>query len=158
MHSTKTVILHELTVNDADIFYKIYSNPLIVKNFDENPFLQNETPAQYTERIISSCNYIYTIRPADNPNLIIGDCALHHWDNKKKEIFIGGSLFPEYWGLGYMKDAFGQLIKIAKQELRVNTILGQTKTRNTNAIRFVEKIGFKKHQSDEQNTTMRKEI
>jgi len=57
-----------------------------------------------------------------------------------------------------MKDAFEQLIKIAKLELGVITILGQTKTRNTNAIRFVEKMGFKKHQSDEQNTTMRKEI
>ena len=158
MHSNNTVILRELTVNDAEIFYKIYSDPLIVLNFDESPFLDNETPAQFTERIISSCNYIYTIRPVGNPNLIIGDCALHHWDNKKKEIAIGGSLFPEYCGLGYMKDAFGQLIKIAKQELGVNTIFGQTKTRNINAIRFVEKIGFIKHQSDEQHTILRMEI
>lgn len=121
-------------------------------------FLPNETPVQFTERIISLCEYVFTIRPTENPDLIIGDCALHHWDKQKSEVIIGGSLLPEYWGKGYMRSAFEQLIQIAKQELGIKIILGHTKTRNIKAIRLVEKMGFETYQSDERETIMKKEI
>lgn len=160
--SNDKVILNNLTVTDAGFLYKIYTHPALTVNFDESPFLQNETPTEFTERIISLCEYIFTIKPTDKPNdkpnLIIGDCALHHWDKQNNEIVIGGSLFPEYWGKGFMQAAFELLTEIAKQELGVKTLLGLTKTRNIKAIRLVEKMGFVKHQIDEQNTIMRKEI
>ena len=107
----------------------------------------------FTERIITSCKYIFKIRPKDNPELIIGDCALHHWNQQKREIEIGGSLLPKYWGKGYMQAAFELLIIIAKKELRVEALLGQTKTSNIKAIRFFEKMGFVKHQIDGQATS-----
>lgn len=158
MLSNDKIILHNLTVKDAEFFYKIYTDPALTVNFDESPFLQNETPTEFTERIISLCEYIFTIRPIEKPNLIIGDCALHHLDKQREEIVIGGSLFPEYWGRGYMQAAFELLTDIAKQELGVKALLGLTKTSNTKAIRLVEKMGFVKHQIDEQETIMRKEI
>jgi ribosomal-protein-alanine N-acetyltransferase len=158
MLSSGKVVLENVTVKDADIFYKIYAHPALIVSFEERPFLQNETPRDFTERIISLCDFIFTIRPTDNPQLIIGDCALHNWDKQKKEIVIGGSLFPEYWGRGYMQAAFELLTEIAKVELGVKALLGITKTRNTKAIRLVEKMGFAKHQIDEQDTVMRKEI
>lgn len=158
MLSNDRVILTPLTVKDADFFYKIYTHPALTVNFDESPFLPNETATAFTERIISHCVYIFTIRPTDHPNLMIGDCALHHWDQQNHKIEIGGSLFPEYWGKGYMQAAFELLTEIAKQELGVNTLLGSTKTSNSKAIRMVEKMGFVKHQVDKQDTIMRKEI
>ncbi|MBF6596813.1 MAG: GNAT family N-acetyltransferase [Fermentimonas sp.] len=158
MNSNDKVILEKLSVNDANIFYSLYANPHLSGDFDESSFLQNETPTHFTERIITSCKYIFTIRPKDNPELIIGDCALHHWNQQKREIEIGGSLLPKYWGKGYMQAAFELLIIIAKKELRVEALLGQTKTSNIKAIRFSEKMGFVKHQIDGQATIMRKEI
>jgi len=158
MLSNEKVVLEILTVKDADFLYKLYTHQALTVNFDESPFLQNETAIEFTERIISICEYIFTISPTDKPNIIIGDCALHHWDKQKAEITIGGSLFPEYWGKGYMRAAFELLAIIAKQELGVKALLGHTKTRNIKAIRLVEKMGFVKQQIDEQETIMRKEI
>lgn len=158
MLSNHKVILTPLTVKDADFFYKIYTHPALTVNFDESPFLPNETSTAFTERIISSCVYIFTVRPTEQPHLMIGDCALHHWDQQNHEIVIGGSLLPEYWGKGYMQAAFELLIEMAKQELGVKTLLGSTKTRNSKAIRLVEKMEFIKYQVDEQDTIMRKEI
>lgn len=158
MLSNDKVILQKLTLKDAGFFYEIYSHPALTVNFDERPFLPDETATEFTERIISICEYIFTIRPTGKPGLIIGDCALHHWDKQKSEIVIGGSLFPEHWGKGYMQAAFELLTEIAKQELGVKTLLGPTKTRNTKAIRLVEKMGFIKYQTDERDTIMRKEI
>ncbi len=158
MYSNRRVILEPLLGDDADFMYGLYSLPQLSENFDESLFLQNETPAEFTERIISMCEYIFTIRPADHPKLIIGDCALHHWNKQKREIEIGGSLLPEYWGKDYMQATFELLIIIAKQDLGVETIIGQTKLRNIKAIRIAEKMGFEKHQSGIQNTIMRKKI
>lgn len=158
MDSKRKVILEQLTVNDAVFFYGIYSHPQLTVAFDGSPFLPNETPAEFTERISSLCEFIFTIRPADAPDLLIGDCALHHWDRENKEIAIGGSLLPEYWGMGYMQAAFELLIKIAKQELGVKTLLGETKTSNRQAIRLVEKMGFVIQRTDGMDTLLRKEI
>ena len=156
--SKNKVKLENLTVKDAGCFYKIYTHPALTVNFDDDSVLPNETPAEFTERIISLCERIFTIRPIDKPDLIVGDCALHNWDKQNDEIVIGGSLFPQYWGKGYMHAAFDLLTEIAKEELGVKVLLGQTKTRNIKAIRLVEKMGFSKYKVDEQDTIMRKEI
>lgn len=134
--SNDKVLLHNLTVADADFFYKIYTHPALTVNFDESLLLQNEAATEFTERIISLGEYIFTIRPTNKPNLIIGDCALHHWDKQNNEIVIGGSLFPEYWGKGSMQAAFELLTEIAKQKLGVKVLLGPTKTRNIKALRL----------------------
>jgi [ribosomal protein S5]-alanine N-acetyltransferase len=155
-YSNEKVILEQLTKYDADFFYGIYSNPLLTVNFDESSFLPNEKPIAFTERIISLCECIFTIRPTDQPQLIIGDCALHHYNKARKEITIGGSLLPQYWGNGFMNAAFLLLEEIARMELKVNYLLGPTKTRNHKAIRFVEKLGFAKYKVDKNETVMRK--
>lgn len=152
------VILKELTINDADFFFNIYSHPELTVNFDESPFMENETAAEFTKRIISICEYIYTIRPLEYPELIIGDCALHHWDKENQEIVIGGSLLPQYWGKGLMQSAFDLLIVLAKYNLDVKTLLAPTKTRNHKAIRLVEKMGFLKYKMSGNDTILRKVI
>lgn len=158
MFSNDKILLKKLTKQDAECFYKLYSHPELVISFDENPFLENETPTEFTQRIISLCEYIFTIRTKENPDLVIGDCALHHWNKAGNEIEIGGSLFPEYWGKGFMQAAFELLIELAEQDLGIQTVLGSTKTSNRQAIALAEKIGFKKCRVDENDTILRKEL
>lgn len=158
MYSNDKVILEQLTENDADFFYEIYSLPQLTVNFDESPFLPDETPIEFTKRIILLSEFIFTIRPITQLELIIGDCALHHWNKDTNEIVIGGSLFPAYWGKGFMQSAFELLAEFAKKESGVKALLGMTKTRNHKAIRLVEKMGFVKYQIDENEITMRKEL
>lgn len=158
MYKNDKIILKELTKEDADYLYNIYSHPEVRLNLDESPFLENETAVEFTERIISICEYIFTIRTVQEPNIIIGDCALHHWNKENKEIAIGGSLFPQYWGKNYMKYAFELLHEIAKNELGVKTIIGVTNTINKKAIRMVEKMGYLKHKVDENDIIMKREI
>ncbi len=142
LHSNDKVILEPLTENDAEIFYLLYADPLLKVNFDKEPFLPGESPLAFTKRIISLCDFIFTIRPTYDPALIIGDCALHHWDKEQEQIFIGGSLVPAFWGKGYMSSAFQILAGVAKQVMGVKYLLGQTSAHNLNAIRMAEKMGF----------------
>lgn len=158
MWSNGKVTLRRLTTADSDFLSDIYNHPALVENLGGSAVLPNETPGQFADRIISSCVFIFTIRLPSTPDRIIGDCALHHWDPQNRTIEVGGSLFPEYWGQGYMEAAFELLTEIAKQELGVKTLMGITKTKNTQALRFAQKLGFVIYSADEHNTMIRKEI
>lgn len=158
MLSNQKVILHNLRVDDADIFYCLYAHPAMKETPGESPFLPGETSVEFTQRISSICEYIFTIRPTEREDLVIGDCALHHWDKENAEIEIGGSLFPEYWGKGYMQAAFVLLTEMAKYKLGVKKIIGRTHTQNIKAIRLVEKMGFITRQTSEHYTILIKEV
>lgn len=86
-----------MTDKDAVFFYNLYNCPELMVNFDGSPFLKGEIQIEFTMRIMTLCEIIFTIRPAENPDLKIGECALHHWIKETAEISIGGSLVPEYW-------------------------------------------------------------
>jgi len=150
------VILVTLTEIDAHEFFELYKDKKV--NGGEEPFLPGEQPIEFTRRIISLCQAIFSIRLAESPEVLIGDCALHHWNQAKKEIEIGGSLYPEYWGKGYMQSAFTLLEKIAKEAYKVDKIIGKTKPDNRKAIKLVEKLGFKNVDERKTEVIMCKEI
>lgn len=152
------VVLEPLTVADADCFYSLYTHPLLTAGFGEAAVLESETSEAFTERIISACDFIFTIRPAAKPQLIVGDCALHHWDRVMGEIQIGGGLFPQFWGQGYMQAAFTLLAQMAQTELGVKGVLACTQTNNHKAIRLAEKMGFQPIERSGVELTLRKAL
>lgn len=131
----ENILLQPLSEADAAAFYRLYAE-------GERPVTGNKTPLEFTQYIISLCNEIYSIRMADDPDALIGDCALHDWNVSEREIEIGGTLLPEYWGKGIMKTAFDLLIARARQNYAVDKILAKTEIENKKAIKFALKMGF----------------
>ncbi len=125
------IILESLTTKEAEAFHGLYAP-------------EDKTPDEFTKHIISICNDIFTIRTMDNPTEIIGDCALHDWEKEQKEIEIGGTLLPGFWGKGIMASAFGLLIEFARKKYAVDTIVAKTEAANLKALKFAEKMGFEK--------------
>lgn len=158
VYSNELVLLKPLDISDARRFYEIYKQPVFFENGGNNVFLENETAPAFTERIRSTCECIFTIRPTGNKDLIIGDCALHHWNRATNEIEIGGSLFQAYWGKGYMKSAFELLMNIARDWLNIKVLIGKTQPDNHNAIRLAEKMGFEKVYEDFEKTILQKRL
>lgn len=140
--TSNRIILKPLSENDSEAFYALYADSGVQQYFDESPFLPGEQPLDFTNRIIAVCNYLWTVRTIENPDTIIGDCALHHYDEALKRIEIGGSLLPAYWGKGLMAEAIDAAIQFAKEELQVSHILTKTKPANLKAISLVKKMGF----------------
>ncbi|MFY1047181.1 GNAT family N-acetyltransferase [Chryseobacterium sp. GP-SGM7] len=130
--------------------YKILLIPLQIQDFKQYYHLYypdsyndyENLAIDFTQDILQRCNEIFTIRMIENKNQIIGDCALHHWNQLKNEIEIGGSLKPEFWGKGIMADAFKILINLAKDKYNVQTIVAKTEKSNSKAIKFASKLGF----------------
>ena len=141
------IILKEMSVKDSESFYRLY--------FEDESTIQDQTtneehtnPLQFTEHILSLCEELYSIRTVENEHIIIGDCALHHWNQEEKKIEIGGSLLPKYWGKGIMSAAFELLIALAKEKYQVNVLVAKTEITNLKALKFAEKLGFQKMSND----------
>ncbi|CAA9292580.1 MAG: hypothetical protein AVDCRST_MAG56-4750 [uncultured Cytophagales bacterium] len=134
--------LKRLTLADAPAFYALYALPEVGGHFDQSPFLPGETAVDFTRRIITHCAFIWTIRLCAQPEVIIGDAALHHYDPQGRQIEIGGSLLPPYWGKNLMRQAFELLIDFAGHTLNVERIIGKTSPGNSQAISMVKKLGF----------------
>lgn len=151
------IILKEMSVKDSESFYRLY--------FEDESAIQDQTtneghtnPVQFTEHILSLCEELYSIRTVENEHIIIGDCALHHWNQEEKKIEIGGSLLPKYWGKGIMSAAFELLIALAKEKYQVNVLVAKTEITNLKALKFAEKLGFQKMSNDGDSIILEKRV
>lgn len=152
MLKNNKVVLRPLTVSDAQAFYDLYHTA------GRSAGESFETPIGFTERIIALCTCIWTIRPLDHPEQIIGDCALHHLNDVSGDIQIGGSLLPNWQRRGYMTSAFQLAMQYAATHLEITTISGHTTPDNIQAINLVIKLGFEIDQHTDRIVILKKKI
>lgn len=151
------IILKEMSVKDSESFYRLYfEDESAIKDQTTNEEHTNQV--QFTEHILSLCEELYSIRTVENEHIIIGDCALHHWNQEEKKIEIGGSLLPKYWGKGIMSAAFELLIALAKEKYQVNVLVAKTEITNLKALKFAEKLGFQKMSNDGDSIILEKRV
>lgn len=147
--TTPRLLLTELSVRDAEAVYALYSHPDVLSLYAEPPILERAAAEDFVRRITANGNRVWSIRLSAEPSTIIGDCALHDWNEVEKSIEIGGSLLPDYWGRGIMREAFERLMAYAVEELGAKVIIGRTLVRNHQAIRLVTKLGFREMRREE---------
>ena len=152
------VILQPLSLNDAVWFYNIYDQPDFWQDGVNTVFLKDESPTQFTERILSLCECIFIIHSVHNNKSAIGDCALHHWDKKSGTIEIGGTLLKPHRGKGYMQAAFALLFSFAADQYNVNSIIGKTEVNNKSATSLALKMEFIRTGITDQTVILKKTI
>lgn len=156
--SDQKLLLKRLTEKDAIAFHSLYFQKDGQQSEKVESKKNSRAAFEFTENIISQCNDIFTIRTTKNPEKIIGDCALHHWNIHKNVIEIGGLLLPEYWGKGLMATAFLLLIPYAQREYAIDKIVANTTIGNTNALKFAEKLDFRIVGTMENNVLLEKDL
>ena len=90
-------------------------------------------------------NYLFStlwtvISKADNK--MVGDICIIGEPNPDGEIEIGYGTYEEFRGKGYMTEAVKCIIKWAKTDSRVNSILASTLKTNIASFRVLEKNNF----------------
>lgn len=130
------ICIRPLTAADAEAYFRLYADPAISPG--EPPFLDGESGSDFLSRIRSLCEVLLGI--FDGP-LLVGDCALHHWQAERASIEIGGALLPGYQGRGIMSRAFIALQGQASAR-RARTVIGRTAPENRAAIRLVLGLGY----------------
>lgn len=156
--SDNILILVPLSIKDAGQYAALYREREIWENFREAIFREGESDEAFTLRILNGCQYIWTIRLAENPERIIGDIALHDWDQETAGIEFGGTLYPAFQGQNLMQRALALVIPFAVDKLAVKSITGITTPDNARAIRMAEKAGFIRISEDDHAVTLKKAL
>ena len=139
---TERLLLSEITLNDTESIFAIYSHPKVIEYYTDAPIAGEEDTINFISRITAGNNLIFSIRLKEKPDDIIGDCGLHDWNDETHTVEIGGSLLPHFWGKGIMTEAFNTIICYEKNEMNVQAAMAKTNRYNRQAIRAIKKLGF----------------
>lgn len=147
------LLLTPLTAMEEAFIYILYSDPQILASYRQPPIPFKKESLQFIERITLPDNFVWLITlKATHEKL--GICALHHWDKNHSVLEIGGTLLPEFWGMGIMQEAFNSLIPFASTELNIKTIIAKTEPANKKAIHMALKMGFKEVSNVDEETVL----
>ncbi|MDR2954222.1 MAG: GNAT family N-acetyltransferase [Prevotella sp.] len=75
---------------------------------------------------------------------IIGDLGLHFLDSENKQVEIGCTLDIDFHNKGYATESLRRVIEYVFRELGKHRITTSIDPDNTNSIRLMERLGFRK--------------
>lgn len=146
---TERLILRELTLQDAQYFFELNSDPEVMLFTGDDPFrsvaeaekfLQNYS--HYTE---NGFGRWAVIRKEDNE--FLGWCGLKK--HSEGYVDLGFRFFRKYWGAGYATEAARKSLELGFTRFELNEIIGRAAIQNLGSIRVLEKIGMSYFKNDE---------
>lgn len=142
---TPRLILRRFTAEDAELIFKLNSDPEVIKYVHERPLETEEDARNIIVNIIlpqyeKNLGRWAMHTKADNE--FIGWCGLKFLA-EKNEIDLGYRLFKRLWGNGYATEAATHTLEYAFNTLQLPLIHGKAHVENIASLKVLEKIGMK---------------
>lgn len=139
---TPRLILRELSVDDAENFYALNSNPNVVKYTGDPPFHSISEAEEFLKNYNPYAAYGYGRWAVieKETGKFIGWCGLK-FDGKETD--IGFRFFEEHWGKGFATESAKACLDYGFTKLNLEEIIGRAMHKNLGSIRVLEKIGMK---------------
>lgn len=140
---TSRLLLREFTPDDAESFYRLNSNPNVIRYTGDAAFETVDAAKMFLE---SYSDYQlngygrWAVLNKTNSEFL-GWCGLKY-DARLKETDIGFRFFEEYWNKGYATESAKACINYGFEQLGLTEIIGRAMTSNIASIRVLEKIGL----------------
>ena len=143
---TNRLIISKITLDDAAFFLELVNIPNFIKYIgdrnlktveDAKTYLKNGTLKSYEDFGFG----FYKLLLKEENNKAIGTCGLvkrEQLDN----VDIGFAMLPEYEGKGFGYESCIAVLKLAKEQFKLNKVLAITLPTNNNSIKLLEKIGL----------------
>ncbi|SKB27886.1 hypothetical protein SAMN05660226_00309 [Parapedobacter luteus] len=110
------IMLKVLTSADADAFFNLHVRSADDTGCRRQLIRNDDTSETFAQRIVSTYEMVWTIRPENYPDTIIGDCAIRYRDKtSNNELAFEGSLIPAYQHQGIMTTAFSIIARFVKE-------------------------------------------
>lgn len=143
---TKRLVLRKISIKDARILHKYWSDPEVTKFLNMDTFKSIEQSIS----MINLLNSIYKTNEgirwaimSKDLDKVIGTCGYHNYIKKSSRIEIGYELGRPYWGNGYAIEAVKAIINYGFNEMHLNRIEAFTVPEAYRSIDLLEKLGFK---------------
>jgi len=143
---TNRLIISKITLDDATFFLELVNTPNFIKYIgdrnlktveDARTYLKNGTLKSYEDFGFG----FYKLLLKEENNKAIGTCGLvkrEQLDN----VDIGFAMLPDYEEKGFGYESCIAVLKLAKEQFKLNKVLAITLPTNNNSIKLLEKIGL----------------
>ena len=140
------LVLRKFRIDDADDIFTNYGSDDEVTKYLRWPTYKNvESVRSYLESVVSGYddlnNYNWAIELNSNGE-VIGNISIVDMQANRNQVEIGYVLSRKYWGNGIVVEALKRVINFLIEEVKVNKIIVETDSRNTQSIRVAEKAGM----------------
>ncbi len=149
MIETSRLTLRLMTEKDFDGMMRIFTDPNVMKSFDEPPFTR-ERMKQWMDRNLShqtTYGYgLFAVFLKSNRELI-GDCGLEHTEFQGKPcVEIGYDFLSKYWNQGYATEAAAAVQDYARNQTNIDPkmLCSFIRLGNRASQRVSEKIGMQR--------------
>ncbi|WP_323789146.1 GNAT family N-acetyltransferase [Psychroserpens sp.] len=143
---TDRLILSKITLDDAPFILKLVNTPDWIKYIGDRNIKTVEQAANHIENNQLKCYEThgfgyYKAQLKDDGLKTIGTFGLLKRDTLE-HIDIGFSMLPEYHGKGYGFEAASEVMKLAKNRFKIQTLCAITLPINQPSINLLGKLGL----------------
>ncbi|MFP4548888.1 MAG: GNAT family N-acetyltransferase [Fidelibacterota bacterium] len=140
------LIFREFNEDDAENLFRIRSQEAVMRYMDSYPeptvkAIKNrihEMQLQFQLKI--GLNWVIVEKAIDK---MIGYFGIWKIDKENCRGEIGYALNHDYWGQGYMLEAFQTLIPFGFHQMNLHSFEANVNPKNQNSKQLLEKVGFK---------------
>lgn len=140
---TDRLLLRELTVEDADNFYKLNENPNVIRYTGDSPFEDIEEAYAFLQNYkdYEVNGYGRWVVIDQSSHEFLGWCGLKY-DRSKDETDIGFRFFEEHWNKGLATESAAACLKYGFEQLNLKKIVGRAMSDNIASIMVLQKLGL----------------
>ena len=143
---TKRTIIRELTLDDIDELYELYSDPMI-KKFIPPLYEKREDEIEferaYIEKMYGVCGFGYWLVLDKRSGDVIGRAGISPRTGYDK-LELGYLIKEKYRGQGIAEEICRAILAYGRDYLEHTTYNAFIQADNTDSIRLAEKLGFKR--------------
>lgn len=141
---SKRLLLRNLSVEDAESFFLLNQDPLVLKYTGDLPFDSIAKARLFLLNYIKSneSNFQRLAVIEKSSKEFLGWCGINH-DTLSNECDIGFRFFQHYWNKGFATEAALACLEYTNKTLHINNIIGRTHQENKASIAVLEKIGMR---------------
>lgn len=142
---TERCLVRETTVEDVEVFYKIYSEPSITKYMEplyEDPEQERAYAENYITQVYAFYGFgIWTVEEKSSGEVIgrAGICFREGYEDPE----LGFVIAADRQGRGLATEVCGAILRYGSEELGFERILAFVQPGNTASRRVCEKLGMK---------------
>lgn len=132
--------------SDAGWLQSIYSQPEVAQYLLDEPWTLEDAAKQLEERLVKTdldSDAAALALVIERDGTPIGDVLLWLTDTERRVAEIGWVLDPNFGGLGYAREAVGDVLRISFEHYRLHRVTAQMDARNGASARLASALGMR---------------
>ncbi len=142
---SKRLLIRPIEEKDLQHVYEGLSHPEVIKYYGvsfDSIEATKEQMTWYKDLLINETGIWWAICSPDNKTFY-GAGGFNDLNKEHKKAEIGFWLLPEFWGKGFMQEAFPLICEYGFKNLNLHRIEGFVDHDNNNCKKAIEKLNFK---------------